>query len=239
MSWHNTYDATDIYMRTSNDDGATWSSSMRIVGESGVDGQDYNHHKGDWYISTTSQGYDFDFSPIPEGADFTELKVYQKGLEQSVRILCNGTEIVSAINGTNETLEWRSYEVPQELLNTDNYNTFRIEHNGGAADWGHIYEVLIHNSKKGEDSWNVEIISYNGNIFQKGNIATTLTAIVYKGGLDITDTIPINKFIWKKYFKDGTIDQVWTDTYAGGIKSVDITNDDVYQRATFMCDILE
>ena len=37
-SWHSTFAAGDIYMRQSTDAGATWSSAMRIVGETGATG---------------------------------------------------------------------------------------------------------------------------------------------------------------------------------------------------------
>lgn len=34
-SWHDTFSASDIWMRTSTDNGTTWSTAMKIVGESG------------------------------------------------------------------------------------------------------------------------------------------------------------------------------------------------------------
>lgn len=37
-NWHSTYASGDIYMRTSTDSGATWSSAVRIVGEKGDKG---------------------------------------------------------------------------------------------------------------------------------------------------------------------------------------------------------
>lgn len=37
-SWHTTFASGDLYMRTSSDNGATWSAGMRIVGEKGDTG---------------------------------------------------------------------------------------------------------------------------------------------------------------------------------------------------------
>ena len=37
-SWHTTFATGDLYMRTSSDNGATWSAGMRIVGEKGDTG---------------------------------------------------------------------------------------------------------------------------------------------------------------------------------------------------------
>ncbi len=37
-SWHSSYSSGDIYMRTSSDNGSTWTDAIRIVGESGENG---------------------------------------------------------------------------------------------------------------------------------------------------------------------------------------------------------
>jgi hypothetical protein len=39
-SWHGTYSSSDLYMRTSADNGSTWSAAIRIKGESGSPGAD-------------------------------------------------------------------------------------------------------------------------------------------------------------------------------------------------------
>lgn len=38
-TWHPTFTAGDVWMRTSDDGGTTWSPAMRVVGEEGKDGQ--------------------------------------------------------------------------------------------------------------------------------------------------------------------------------------------------------
>lgn len=39
-SWHDTFVTGDKYIRSSNDNGSTWSSAIKIVGEDGLDGSD-------------------------------------------------------------------------------------------------------------------------------------------------------------------------------------------------------
>ena len=39
-SWHSTFATGDLFLRTSNDNGSTWSTAMRIVGENGSNGSD-------------------------------------------------------------------------------------------------------------------------------------------------------------------------------------------------------
>lgn len=41
-SWHSTFQVTDLYMRTSDDYGVSWSDPVRVVGEDGVPGSDGN-----------------------------------------------------------------------------------------------------------------------------------------------------------------------------------------------------
>lgn len=90
---------------------------------------------------------------------------------------------------------------------------------------------------KGDDAWSVEIVSSNGNIFKSGNIDTVLEARVYKGGVDITTDIAVENFKWKRVSNDPEGDTIWNDKYFGGTKTVTITTEDVYRRATFFCDV--
>lgn len=51
VSWHPTFTATDVWMRTSDDGGSTWSTAMRIVGSDGADGP---WRKFQWALGTTT-----------------------------------------------------------------------------------------------------------------------------------------------------------------------------------------
>ena len=91
----------------------------------------------------------------------------------------------------------------------------------------------------GEDAWHVEVLSSNGNIFKSGNIQTVLEARVYKGGTDVTDTISLSRFKWTRVSEDFNGDSAWNQRYFGGTKTIVVTPEDVYRRATFFCDILD
>ncbi|MEX3713326.1 hypothetical protein ABFV99_13060 [Cytobacillus horneckiae] len=86
--------------------------------------------------------------------------------------------------------------------------------------------------------YRVEVISTNGTMFRQGQIATTLNATVYKGPQDITDTIPSNRFAWFRVGADGEDDLTWNAEHIG-MKSVDITKEDVTERATFLCKVMD
>ncbi|MGX6979044.1 carbohydrate binding domain-containing protein [Vagococcus elongatus] len=89
----------------------------------------------------------------------------------------------------------------------------------------------------GEDAYNIQIISSQGSIFRNGNGRTKLFAFVYKGSKDITEDLNSACFIWNRASQDKDSDKIWNDKYAGGRKSIEITNEDVYKRATFSCSI--
>ncbi|UUV46442.1 tail endopeptidase [Bacillus phage vB_BanS-Thrax3] len=85
--------------------------------------------------------------------------------------------------------------------------------------------------------YKIEFYSPKGFTFKNGQIDTDITATVYKGKTDITDTIPKSGFKWKKFDKDGNLDTTWTNANANVGRKIHITIDDVNQRATFKCDI--
>ena len=124
---------------------------------------------GDWNISTYNVGYNFEFPGIPEVIqDTIYLRIQQNDLEGSIDIKINDVLVVDGVNGTDATTEWNEWLVPSAALNTDR-NIVRIYHNGGSADWGHIYDVnLYSNTEYTEDS--------SGNRYD-GSIINTPTSI--------------------------------------------------------------
>jgi phage minor structural protein len=85
--------------------------------------------------------------------------------------------------------------------------------------------------------YKIEIISSNGLMFRLGSIGTTLAARVYRGGTEVTDTIDANYFKWTRQSNFPEADKAWNDTWAGGRKSITVTNEDVNHRATFSCEV--
>lgn len=99
-------------------------------------------------------------------------------------------------------------------------------------------------SQKVEDIENTKmyrlvIVSDNGAVFKNGSIDTNLRAIVYSWDDDVTDQLDDNQFIWTRVSADEESDQAWNTAHAGGTKSIHVTADDVYVRATFYCDLID
>ncbi|MGQ4672362.1 hypothetical protein ACUIJ5_31320 (plasmid) [Bacillus toyonensis] len=85
--------------------------------------------------------------------------------------------------------------------------------------------------------YRVEIISTNGMFFKQGVVSTTLKAQVYKGSTDVTSQLQNNQFLWRRVDKGGNEDIPWNQAHAG-LKEVPITRQDLKQRATFLCQII-
>ena len=98
---------------------------------------------------------------------------------------------------------------------------------------GQIDEI---NAKK---MYRLVISSSNGNIFKNGDISTTLSATVFSWDEDVTDELDPNQFIWTRVSDDPDADITWNHDHFGGTKSIEITTDDVVQRATFFCDLID
>ena len=89
----------------------------------------------------------------------------------------------------------------------------------------------------GEDAYSVQIFTSDGNNFINGNISTTLTACVYKGTEEITQTISDNLFCWKRTSANADSDAVWNELHAGIGRCLTISDEDIYRRAMFTCEV--
>lgn len=78
------------------------------------------------------------------------------------------------------------------------------------------------NGSNGEDALSLVILSSNGNIFKNTDIATTLTAHVYKGGVEVTGG-SLTALGTIKWYKDGGSSAVATGTNLT-ISPGDVTN---------------
>jgi hypothetical protein len=91
----------------------------------------------------------------------------------------------------------------------------------------------------GEDATHVEIISHHGTIFRPAVVDTTLEAVVYTGGVEVTDRYLDADFRWVRKSEDTQADEVWNSAhYSSGGKTLHITDSDVYGRAVFFCELL-
>lgn len=88
----------------------------------------------------------------------------------------------------------------------------------------------------GQDNYSVYIGSSQGNTFRNGIIDTTLSASLFKGGIDITDKIPDHNFRWTRISKNPEEDILWNQAQHTG-KTLEITSEDVLFKAVFDCEI--
>lgn len=88
----------------------------------------------------------------------------------------------------------------------------------------------------GQDSYSVYVASSHGETFRNGIISTILSATVYKGGIDVTDKIPEYNFKWRRISNDQLSDELWNSRDHIG-KSLGISEEDVYRKAVFDCEI--
>ena len=89
----------------------------------------------------------------------------------------------------------------------------------------------------GEDALTLQIVSSHGNIFKNGNIATTLSVRLFLGSDDVTADFDDNDFLWTRVSDDAADDERWNQAHFGGVKSIQITGDDVFGKATFFCQL--
>ena len=83
----------------------------------------------------------------------------------------------------------------------------------------------------------VEIMA--GTVFLTESVrSTTLTARVWHGNEDVTDTLPASRFQWRRQSEDGMADAVWNDAHQG-LKSVLVSTADVLHQASFNCELLD
>lgn len=84
----------------------------------------------------------------------------------------------------------------------------------------------------------VRINSKAGNIFKNGKGSTTLTAQVFKGTDDITNTIDESKFKWTRTSNDQVADQKWNSEHINGTRSIEIDASEIDSSITFNVTIL-
>jgi hypothetical protein len=101
------------------------------------------------------------------------------------------------------------------------------------VDGAHLNEIIP------KAMYRTEITSSRGSVFKPGDTSTTLTATVYQGTQDITNTLADTQFRWTRSSDDYDGDQIWNQNHYTAGRSITITPDDVSSRATFTCNIYE
>lgn len=85
--------------------------------------------------------------------------------------------------------------------------------------------------------YKTELLSSNGLIFRNQVIDTVITARLFKGSTDITNTVPVEGFVWKKLKADGTEDTLWSATHVEIGNVLELDHTDIIEKATFEIEI--
>lgn len=101
---------------------------------------------------------------------------------------------------------------------------------------GTYYDIItLTKLYDGEDALTVQILSDSGDNFINGSVATILSATVWKGSRNITDTIPASLFSWQRTSADSVGDAVWNSAHEGIGAVLTLTDTDVTRKAVFEC----
>lgn len=85
--------------------------------------------------------------------------------------------------------------------------------------------------------YRLEIIS-TSDLLSEDIKSTTLSARVWHGSENVTDSIPAARFSWKRVSSDSTADALWNTAHTG-MKSITLTVQDILYSATYTCELEE
>lgn len=163
------------------------------------------------------------------------------------------TDIAVYLGANDDTINWTiTVDTPSGILGSlknTNYQVINMDSDTGSvtitakkADQTLTKKFTVSKAKTGKtgsSSYQVVVESSSGNIFKNGLVNTVLSARVYYDNQEITSYLNANQFRWTKTNADGSPDTVWNTKYAGGRKTVPVTKEEVYRRATFDCELIE
>ena len=87
--------------------------------------------------------------------------------------------------------------------------------------------------------YKVRLTSSMGDIFTNGQIKTRLSVEFLKNDVDYTDNLRDQDIIWIKMNEDGQPDEEWNSAHVGAGKYIDITEEDVTNKAIFEVRVYE
>ncbi len=132
-----------------------------------------------------------------------------------------------------------------EIIEPNEYGGIDISqvYNGSGGQFGVEYTSFKNSTEQSlqdiesKKMYRVQIESDNGNIFKNGDISCTLTCRVFSWDDDITDDINAANFKWKRKSKNTEDDARWNARHFGGSKMLTLTQEDVYGRSVFYCEV--
>ena len=221
---------------------AQWYSGTKITGTSttatAFSGSGITDAKvGDMYLNTSTQNL---YRCTVGGAAATAKWVYVTNIKGATGETGDGAVWYTGtkITGTSTTATVFSgsgitaAKVGDMYLNTSTYNTYRCTVAGAASAAKWVYVNNIKGAKgdqgdAGADAITMSITSSNGIIFKNTSISTTLTAHVYRAGVELTAS-QIAELGTIKWYKDGSSTAMSTTGATLNIGSGDVTNKATY-----------
>ena len=83
----------------------------------------------------------------------------------------------------------------------------------------------------------VSILTDKGNVIFNGEGRRVLTAHVFRGGDEITDTISQLAFSWERISADAVDDLIWNKLHRGIGNVCEVSNEDIIRNALFTCSV--
>lgn len=114
----------------------------------------------------------------------------------------------------------------------------------GSTINGYAKEEQVQNIQDQVDDINeskmyrVEITTTSSTVISTDTDEATLTCRVYSWDIDITDTLEVGLFTWKRSSKDSASDEIWNAmSEHQGTKSIIVTATDVLENSSFICEV--
>lgn len=92
------------------------------------------------------------------------------------------------------------------------------------------------NTINSQKMYRTEIVVDGVSIFKNKGQKSVMRCKVYSWDKEITDTLLANCFIWHRKSSDEEADKMW-DMSHKGMKQITITTEDVYDNASFYCEV--
>ena len=170
-------------------------------------------------------------SAIADGEQTTITLKAIKGFDE-----VQATWRVKSENGSITTSE-NPFTVQYSDLNSQAVTTL-FEVQATLATGAKINSIIpIKRLVNGKDAISVVIHTDRGTTMVNGQGETTLTAVVTKGGMDITDTIAPSCFSWLRETGNTDYDAAWNHRHANVGKSITVKAEDVWRHAQFTCEV--
>ena len=177
---------------------------------------------------------------LEQKADKSEL---QKTESKLAELKVDTDEISAKLSSTQTIVSKKADKNEVEQIKTK-LSELKIDSEGiheHVEETEHHIDTIINGIEQIKDDlvYKVEIWSSNGAMFHNGIIDTELEAILYRGKNVVTGEFGDNQFRWTRISKDKEADKIWNKQHFGGTKSIHVTDNDVYARATFNVEVFD